>query len=78
MTAGGRKQHITNPARQDLALPCIRRNFKPLQLANYFQQSALTNQLRVQHGLNALASYGPLVSIGRMWSGNMACWSDRR
>jgi len=33
---------------------------------------ALTNQLRVQHGLNALASYGPLVSIGRMWSGNMA------
>jgi len=33
---------------------------------------ALTNQLRVQHGLNALASYGPLVSIGRTWSGNMA------
>jgi hypothetical protein len=33
---------------------------------------ALTNQLRVSHGLNALASYGGLVSIGRVWSANMA------
>jgi len=33
---------------------------------------ALTNQLRVSHGLNALASYGGLVSIARYWSGNMA------
>jgi hypothetical protein len=33
---------------------------------------ALTNQLRVQHGLNPLASYGGLVSIARTWSGNMA------
>src|SRR4051812_46966539 len=33
---------------------------------------ALTNQLRVQHGLNPLASYGTLVSVGRRWSGNMA------
>ncbi len=33
---------------------------------------ALTNQLRAQHGLSQLASYGPLVSIGRTWSGNMA------
>jgi hypothetical protein len=33
---------------------------------------ALTNQLRVSHGLNALASYGGLVSIARSWSSNMA------
>jgi hypothetical protein len=33
---------------------------------------ALTNQLRAQHGLSQLASYGPLVSIGRTWSLNMA------
>jgi hypothetical protein len=33
---------------------------------------ALTNQLRVSHGLNPLASYGGLVSIARYWSGNMA------
>jgi hypothetical protein len=33
---------------------------------------ALTNQLRQQHGLSTLASYGPLVSIARTWSGNMA------
>jgi len=33
---------------------------------------ALTNQLRAQHGLSQLASYGPLVSIARTWSGNMA------
>jgi len=33
---------------------------------------ALTNQLRVSHGLNSLASYGGLVSIARYWSGNMA------
>jgi hypothetical protein len=33
---------------------------------------ALTNQLRAQHGLSQLASYGGLVSIARTWSGNMA------
>jgi hypothetical protein len=33
---------------------------------------ALTNQLRVQHGLNALATYGSLLSVARTWSGNMA------
>jgi hypothetical protein len=33
---------------------------------------ALTNQLRAQHGLSQLASYGPLVSIARTWSLNMA------
>ena len=33
---------------------------------------SLTNQLRVSHGLNPLASYGGLVSIARSWSGNMA------
>src|SRR5205807_5494389 len=33
---------------------------------------AETNQLRVSHGLNPLASYGGLVSIARGWSGNMA------
>jgi hypothetical protein len=33
---------------------------------------ALTNQLRAQHGLNQLASYGSLVSIGRTWSAHMA------
>jgi hypothetical protein len=33
---------------------------------------ALTNQLRAQHGLQTLASYGPLVSIARNWSGRMA------
>jgi len=33
---------------------------------------SLTNQLRVQHGLNALASSGTLVSIARHWSANMA------
>src|SRR4051812_14030548 len=33
---------------------------------------ALTNQLRAQHGLQTLASYGPLVSIARSWSGRMA------
>ena len=33
---------------------------------------AMTNQLRISHGLNALASYGGLVSIARYWSGNMA------
>jgi pyruvate/2-oxoglutarate dehydrogenase complex dihydrolipoamide acyltransferase (E2) component len=32
----------------------------------------LTNQLRVAHGLNALATNGELVSIARRWSGNMA------
>jgi Cysteine-rich secretory protein family len=33
---------------------------------------ALTNQLRVSHGLNPLASEGGLVSIARTWSSNMA------
>ena len=33
---------------------------------------ALTNQLRAPHGLQTLASYGPLVSIARNWSGRMA------
>jgi len=33
---------------------------------------ALTNQLRAQHGLQTLAPYGPLVSIARNWSANMA------
>ncbi len=33
---------------------------------------ALTNQLRAQHGLQTLASYGPIVSIARNWSANMA------
>ena len=33
---------------------------------------ALTNQLRVDHGLNALASSGTLLSIARNWSANMA------
>jgi hypothetical protein len=33
---------------------------------------ALTNQLRVNHGLNPLATSGTLVSIARSWSSNMA------
>ena len=33
---------------------------------------ALTNQLRAQHGLSQLKSYGPLVSIARTWSAHMA------
>ncbi|MBV8386145.1 MAG: CAP domain-containing protein [Acidimicrobiia bacterium] len=33
---------------------------------------ALTNQLRAQHGLSQLKSYGPLVSIARNWSARMA------
>ena len=33
---------------------------------------ALTNQLRAQHGVQTLAGWGPLVSIARTWSGNMA------
>ena len=37
--------------------------------ARFFSE---TNQLRVSHGLNPLASYGGLVSIARSWSGNMA------
>ncbi|MBV8980785.1 MAG: CAP domain-containing protein [Acidimicrobiia bacterium] len=37
---------------------------------------ALTNQLRAEHGLSQLASYGPLVSIARNWSANMARAGD--
>src|SRR5437763_6720955 len=37
--------------------------------ARFFSE---TNQLRVSHGLNPLASYGGLVSIARSWSGNVA------
>jgi len=33
---------------------------------------ALTNQLRVNHGLQPLASSGTLVSVARRWSSNMA------
>src|SRR5437868_10424614 len=33
---------------------------------------ALTNHPRVNHGLNALATSGTLVSIARRWSSNMA------
>lgn len=33
---------------------------------------ALTNQLRVAHGLNPLATNGALLSVARGWSGNMA------
>jgi hypothetical protein len=33
---------------------------------------ALTNQLRVSHGLNPLAVSGTLVSVARPWSSNMA------
>src|SRR5438874_975362 len=33
---------------------------------------ALTNQLRVSHGLNALATNGELTSVARRWSANMA------
>jgi len=33
---------------------------------------ALTNQLRVSHGLGTLATNGELVSIARRWSANMA------
>ncbi|MBV8159888.1 MAG: CAP domain-containing protein, partial [Acidimicrobiia bacterium] len=36
------------------------------------QFMVLTNQLRLQHGLNALASNGTLVGIARSWSANMA------
>jgi uncharacterized protein YkwD len=33
---------------------------------------SLTNQLRVAHGLNPLATNGALLSVARTWSGNMA------
>jgi hypothetical protein len=33
---------------------------------------ALTNQLRVNHGLNPLATSGTLVAVARRWSSNMA------
>ena len=33
---------------------------------------ALTNQLRAQHGLSTLVTSGPILSIARGWSANMA------
>src|SRR5271157_274689 len=58
---------LVHPRRENLLLPCVRRNFKTLQLSHGFQQSSLAAQLRLRsHVLPAQQPAHELCSRNRL------------